>query len=109
MLSKPLLSRQRLRRAPSQFSWIDHRFVRHDYVRRCDCRSLALYLVLVTVADAQGLSYYSDSKLAEMLSLSLEELTQARQRLLAASLIAYQPPFYQVLALDEAVSSGGVR
>ena len=31
--------------------------------------ALALYLVLVTVADAQGLSYYSDESLERMLRL----------------------------------------
>ena len=109
MLEKRLVCPQRLRRVPPQFSWIDHRLVRHDHVRRCDCASLALYLVLVTVADAQGLSYYSDSKLSDLLSLSREQLARARARLLAAGLIAYQAPFYQVLALDEVAPAGGAR
>ena len=29
---------------------------------RCELPALGLYLLLVTVADAQGLSYYSDKK-----------------------------------------------
>ncbi len=109
MLHKPLLCRERLRRVPRQFSWIDQRLVRHDHVRRCDCTALALYLVLVTVADAQGLSYYSDTKLAELLALSREQLAEARQRLLAVGLIAYAPPFYQVLSLDALAPTGASR
>ena len=49
---------------PPQFSWIDQRLVREHYIERCDCAALALYLLLVTVADAQGLSYYADHSLA---------------------------------------------
>lgn len=109
MLSKPLLCPARLRQVPPQFSWIDQRLVRHDHVRRCDCPALALYLVLVTVGDAQGVSYYSDDKLAELLSLTGEQLARARHRLLAAGLIAYARPFYQVLALDAVAPTGGRR
>ncbi len=109
MLEKRLLNRDRLRRVPPQFSWIDQRLVRHDHVRRCDCAALALYLVLVTVGDAQGLSYYSDGKLAELLALDREQLAQARRRLVAAGLIAYERPFYQVLALDPVAPAGGPR
>ena len=110
MLHKALLCRERLRRVPAQFSWIDQRLVRHDHVRRCDCPALALYLVLVIVADAQGLSYYSDGKLAELLSLDRERLAQARQRLLATGLIAYERPFYQVLSLEpQPLARAGAR
>ena len=99
MQEKRLLCRDRLRRVPQQFSWVDQRLVRQEYLRRCDCRGWALYLLLVTVADAQGLSYYSDGKAAELLSLQPAELREARQQLVAAGLIAYEHPLYQVLSL----------
>jgi len=99
MQEKRLLCRDRLRRVPQQFSWIDQRLVRGAYLRRCDCRGWALYLLLVTVADAQGLSYYADRTAAQLLSLELSELHEARRQLVAAGLIAYEPPLYQVLAL----------
>ena len=51
---------ERIRTPPKQFSWVDHRLVRDHYIDRCSHQSAALYLFLVTVADAQGLSYYSD-------------------------------------------------
>ena len=55
----------------------------------------------MTVADAQGLSYYSDAVLARRLSMApAARLSQARADLLRARLIAYQRPLYQVLALD---------
>jgi hypothetical protein len=62
---------------------------------------LALYLFLLTVADAQGLSYYSDSSISRLLALDEAAFVRARQELLAAKLIAYQKPLYQVLSLDE--------
>jgi hypothetical protein len=97
---KRLLCPQRLRRIPRQFSWIDQRLVREHYLERLSCEALALYLLLVTVADAQGLSYYSDRTVCRLLSLSGQALDEARSGLLCAGLIAYRVPLYQVLALE---------
>jgi hypothetical protein len=100
MKAKPILCPERLRRVPRQFSWIDHRLVRDGHITRCRANALALYLLLCTVADAQGVSYYSDAKAAALLSLSESELRKARAELISAVLIAYQKPFYQVLSLE---------
>ena len=102
MTEKTLLRPERLRKTPAQFSWIDHRLVRWDYVRRCDSRAWALYLLLATVGDAQGLSYYSDGKIAELLSLERGEVAEARRQLVAADVIAYERPLYQALSLGGA-------
>ena len=101
MIQKRLLRPDRLRQVPAGFSWVDHRLVRHDYLSRCDCGALALYLFLITVGDAEGLSYYSDAAICRRLQLQAEELKRARTRLRQADLIAYQRPLYQVLALAE--------
>jgi len=61
---------------------------------------LALYLLLVTVADSQGLSFYSDKTAARLLCISEAQLRHARLGLLQAGLIAYQAPLYQVLSLE---------
>jgi hypothetical protein len=106
MKTKHLLCPQRLRRVPHQFSWIDQRLVREGHIARCGgAQALALYPLLVTVADSQGLSYYSDKTAARLLSLSQPELRQARNNLLSAGLIAYQAPLYQVLSLEPTLSS----
>lgn len=97
---KRLLRPQRLRRIPRQFSWIDQRLVREHYIERCDHDALALYLLLVTVADAQGLSYYSDRTVCRLLSMTASGLERARAALGGLGLIAYQAPLYQVLALE---------
>ncbi|HEY0791719.1 MAG TPA: hypothetical protein VGD78_11705 [Chthoniobacterales bacterium] len=105
MIPKRLLCPERLRQVPPQFSWIDQRLVRDGHLERCHPPALALYLLLVTVADAQGLSYYSDRKVARLLSLAPAELGAARFGLQQAGLIAYEPPLYQVLSLAPSVCS----
>ena len=99
MMQKRVLRLDRLRQVPAQFSWIDQRLVRENFLQRAEPNAWALYLVLVTVADAQGLSYYSDATLSRLLKLEPLQLTQARQQLIAGDLLAYQKPLYQVLAL----------
>ena len=99
MMQKRVLRPDRLRQVPAQFSWIDQRLVRENFLRQASPAAWALYLVLVTVADAQGLSYYSDASLSRLLQLEPLPLAQARQQLLAGDLVAYQKPLYQVLSL----------
>jgi hypothetical protein len=107
MTIKRVLCPERIRQIPTQFSWVDHRLVRERYLERCDPPAAALYLFLVTVADAQGLSYYSEDALGRRLSLLPERLRQARADLIRVGLIAYQRPLYQVLALDASLGAAG--
>jgi hypothetical protein len=101
MIEKHLLRPQRQRRIPPSFSWVDHRLVRQEYLPRADHRTWALYLFLVTVADVQGLSYYSDASLGRHLHLDTVQLSAARRQLIDLDLIAYRKPLYQVLSLPE--------
>ena len=103
MSIKHVICPQRLRVVPAQFSWVDHRLVRDRHIERCDAHAAALYLFLVTVADAQGLSYYAETSLARALSMPLERLREARTDLIGAGLIAWAAPLYQVLALPALV------
>lgn len=104
-MEKHVLVPARVRTVPPQFSWIDQRLVRDGYGERCSTSALALYLFLLTVADAQGLSYYSDQRLAAYLKLDGHRLDLARRDLIAADLIAYQKPLYQVLSLQPAAAA----
>ena len=104
MIVKRLLSPERVRRVPAQFSWVDHRLVREHHIEHCGAKALALYLFLVVVSDDKGMSYYSDSSVAKRISLDAPELQKARRELISAELIAYQKPLYQVLSLDRSVS-----
>ena len=99
---KRVLRPERLRQVPRQFSWVDQALVQRGFIDRCEARAAALYLFLVTVCDAQGMSYYGAATLAARLRSSPEELGAARAQLIALDLIAYQAPLYQVLALARA-------
>lgn len=98
---EPLVPRRR-RRVPPQFSWVDHRLVRDGHIEGRSAEALALYLFLVTVADADGLSWYSETALCRMLAWAPPRLAQARAELREADLIAYRKPLYQVLDLSPA-------
>ena len=99
MYKQPLRP-DRLRHVPAQFSWVDHRLVREGHLRRATPNGLALYLFLITVADAQGMSYYGDTRCAQYLGMDIPAMQAARRSLIEAGLIAYTCPLYQVLSLD---------
>lgn len=101
---KQPLRPERLRQVPRQFSWVDQALVQQHFIDRCDAPAAALYLFLVTVSDAQGLSYYGTSTLARRLRLSEEQFAAARRQLIELDLIAYRAPLYQVLALPGTVA-----
>lgn len=98
---KRLLNPRRMRKAPPRgFGWIDHRLLRDGYIGRCSPQALALYVLLVCASDAQGLSYYSDARIAQLLTLEPATLSLARRELIGLGLIAYQKPLYQLLSLE---------
>jgi hypothetical protein len=107
-IKKRILCPERLRRIPGQFSWVDQRLVRDRYLQHCDHGALALYLVLVTVSDAEGLSYYSDATLHRLLNMEPAQLLGARGQLSRAGLIVFHQPLYQVLALELPVEGSGL-
>ena len=88
-MHKRPISFAKLRQVPSQFSWVDQRLVRERYIDQLSHEACALYLFLVTVADAQGLSFYSERSLCQRLSMTRVELRKARQALITLALVAY--------------------
>ncbi|MFW8601981.1 hypothetical protein ACOHYD_10950 [Desulfobacterota bacterium M19] len=100
MTTKEPIDRQRIRKVPAKFSWVDHRLVRDRHIEYCSHSADALYLFLVTVSDGQGLSYYSDASLMQRLSMDHAALLSSRQNLIRLGLVAYKNPLHQVLALD---------
>ena len=99
-MHKHPISLTKLRQIPPQFSWVDQRLVRERYINQLSHEACTLYLFLVTVADAQGLSFYSEKSLCQRVSMTPAVLRQARQALIKHALVAYECPLYQVLALD---------
>jgi hypothetical protein len=100
MVAKRILCPDRLRRVPKQFSWVDHRLVRDKHVCGLSHQSLAVYLLLVTVGVADGMSYYSDTAIERYVDLDATMTGRARAELRGAGLIAYRRPLHQVLSLE---------
>jgi hypothetical protein len=92
--------KHRIRKVPKQFSWIDHRLVRDRHIEKFTHPAAALYLFLVTVGDADGLSYYGDKSVMKRLGMDQGTLQAARSNLVQNGMIAWQKPLYQVLGLD---------
>ncbi len=89
MVAKVPIVARRIRKVPRHFSWIDHRLVRDRHIENCSHPAAALYLFLVTVGDARGLSYYGDTSIAKYLSMDQSTLAQARADLIGIELIAW--------------------
>jgi hypothetical protein len=100
-MSRPQPPRPDRRRSiRGSFSWIDHRFLREGFDRGLTRLEKLLYFVLVAVSNQDGVSFYSDARLAELLDLRFpHELDGARKELVVRDLIAYEGGIYQVLDL----------
>ncbi len=99
MTVKQIIHPDRIRKIPKQFSWIDGRLARDGYLDKCEHSDASLYLFLIAVSDARGLSYYSDNSVCKRLSMDSRLLSESRFRLIQLGLIAYKSPLYQVLDL----------
>jgi hypothetical protein len=100
MIRKHLLEPGRRRHIPKSFSWVDQRLVRKGHFSAIDDSARALYLFLIIVADAEGLSYYSEVGICKIMGWETPTLCAARRDLTHARLIAYCYPLYQVLELQ---------
>jgi hypothetical protein len=98
---KAPIRRDRIRIINGPFGWVDHRLVRHRYLDHCSPTALAVYLFLIAVGDADGVSYWGDAAICERLNLGKGELKHARSTLIEVDLIAYEKPLYQVLSLPK--------
>jgi len=99
MSIKKLLRPDRVRKIEGSFSWIDHRFITGGFLRDLSTIEILLYLFLVAVSDRNGLSFYHDDRIATLLKIDLASLGKAREGLIVRSLVAYDPPLYQILSL----------
>src|ERR1700694_3713406 len=100
----------RRRSIRGSFSWIDHRFLREGFDQGLSRLEKLLYFVLVAVSNQDGVSFYSDARLAELLDIRFShELEAARNELVARDLIAYEDGIYQVLDLRDSSPDRALR
>ena len=99
MIQKRLLVRERLRRPPDTgWSWVDRRFLRY-YAEHLSREAVLLYFFLSAVADREGLSFYSDARIALVLRMRPDAVARAREELVEQDLLACEPPLTQVLSV----------
>jgi len=100
---RTLIVPDRVRRIEGSFAFVPHRFLRDGFWASLSRDELLLYLLLVLVADRQGMSFYYDDRLASMLRLVLDRFVAARTGIVRRDLIVHDPagPRYQVLSLPE--------
>jgi len=99
MAIKRLLCPDRIRKIEGSFGWIDHRFITGGFLQDLSTIEILLYLFLIAVSDRNGLSFYHDDRIASVLKIDLPALGKAREGLVSRSLLAHDPPLYQVLSL----------
>jgi hypothetical protein len=98
---KPIVP-ERLRRIDGTFAFIPHRFLRDGFFSSLTGPELHLYLLLVLVADRDGVSFYSHQRLCSELSVTPDCYLAARAGLLRKDLIAASGNHVQVLSLPRA-------
>ena len=100
ILKKPICP-ERIRKITGSFSWLDHRLISGYYLQQMTRNEIPLYFFLVLVSDKQGLSFYSDASICELLKIESVEFYQAREQLIKRCLIAYDKGLFQVLQLPD--------
>src|SRR5438132_12920557 len=84
----------RRRSIRGSFSWIDHRFLCEGFDEGLTRLEKLLSFVLVAVSNQNGVSFYSDARLAELLAVRfLHELDGAGQYRVARDRIVYELGF----------------
>jgi hypothetical protein len=90
----------RIRSIRGSFSWVDHRFLREGFDRGLTRLEKLFYFVLIAVSNRDGVSFYSEHRLAEILDIHhAHELSGALKELIGRDLIAFEQGIYQVLDL----------
>ncbi len=103
MYEKRVINKERIRKISGSFSWIDHRFINHGFIKELDSTEILLYLFLVTVGDRYGLSFYRDDTICRLLKIDKASLWLARDKSILGSLIEYKDGMYQVLELPRGI------
>jgi hypothetical protein len=101
MIEKTPLCPERVRKIAGSFAFIEHRFLRQGFLASLSHHELLLYVLLVLVADRNGLSYYSFDKLCTLLQLAPDDYLVARNALIHKDLIAFDGLLFQVLSLPD--------
>ena len=109
MITKKIISHDRIRQIDGGFSFIPHRFLTDGFLEALSQQQLLLYIFLVLAADRYGLSFYSYDRICSLLHMSVEQYTAARDGLLEKDLIAFDGTLFQVLSLPSGPTQHSVK
>lgn len=101
MIKKEPIISERVRRIEGAFGWIPREFIVCGHIKELTREELLLYFFLVAVGDRQGLSFYGDKRVCEILKIDQDTLKRCRIGLEEKSYIEYEKPLYQVLSLPK--------
>lgn len=94
-----LLRPERLRAIERPFGWLPCRLLSGGWLEALGGQAKLLYMLLATAADRQGLSFYSDARIEQVLALGAGDLAGARLELTELDLLAFDGRIYQLLSL----------
>ncbi len=100
------LRTDRIRTVEPPFGWIPFRILTSGLLAQLSLQAKLLYFFLCLVADEQGMSYYGERRLKDLLGLA--EPARARDELESQDLLAFDGTFYQLLSLPGAPRPGSV-
>lgn len=101
MMEKIILYPERVRKIAGTFGFVEHRFLKNGFFYGLTHHELLLYLLLVLVADRNGLSFYSYDKMCTLLRITVDEFISARDGLIYKDLIAFDGRTFQILSLPQ--------
>lgn len=99
------LEPRRVRYPKGAYGWADQKIVTEGYLQALGCPGALVYLFLCTVGNREGLSFWSRSRMARILNLTLEAIDEALRALIAADLIAVTDRIVQVLPVPSRSTS----
>jgi hypothetical protein len=91
------LRTDRIRTMERPFGWIPFCLLTSGLLAQLSLQAKLLYFFLCLVADEQGMSYYGERRLKDLLGLA--EPARARDELQSHDLLAFDGKFYQLLSL----------
>lgn len=94
-----LLRPDRLRAIERPFGWLPCRLLSGGWIEAMSRPAKLLYPLLAMASDRQGLSFYGDARIEQLLAMQAHELAQAREELTDADLLAFDGRTYQLLPL----------
>jgi hypothetical protein len=91
----------RLRRIEPGFAFVPNRFLRDGFFAQLSPLDRSLYLFLVLAADRNGVSFYGLARIGALLEIPVEDVLDARDRLIDLDLVAFDGTRFQVLSLPD--------